>query len=278
MRPTEPVPRRHGYFDARQPRPLSPGDLICGQCGTGNAPTRRFCGRCGAALVEAAVVPVPWWRRLLPKRTQRTRKAPKSGQRPRRRRSRGLLNRAFRALCWVLVLLLALSGLAYGLVPGVRSWANPNFTTMSRKAQSIFKPVYVPTRPVGVDSNGELPDHPADAVSDGFTTTYWAVPGGGPEPILVFRFEHAVNLKRAIVRSGASDNFQASHRPQRLHLVFSSGRTTDLNLVDSPDPQTLDLPGSEGATSVEIHIVAQYHAVSGPNLAMTEIEFFEQQS
>jgi zinc-ribbon domain len=275
LKPTEPVPRRRRYADSPQPSPPSPGDLICGQCGTGNVPTRRFCNRCGAALAEATVVPTPWWRRLLPRRT---RKVPKSGDRPRRRASRGPLSRAFRVLRWGLVLLLVLAGLAYVLAPGVRSWANPSIATVTRKAQSIFKPVYVPVRPVEVSASGELPDHPARAASDGFTTTHWALPEGGSESILVFRFERPVNLKRAIVHSGASDDFQATHRPERLHLVFSTGQTTDLTLVDTPDQQIHGLPGSEGATSVEIHIVSLYHAISGPNLALTEIEFFEQVS
>jgi hypothetical protein len=275
LKPTDTVPRRRHYADTPQPRPPAPGDLICGQCGTGNVSTRRFCGRCGAALAEATVVPTPWWRRLLPRRT---RKVPKSGERPHRSAARGLLSRAFRVLRWVLVLLLVLAGLAYALAPGVRGWANPSLTTVARKAQSIFKPVYVPVRPVDVLASGELPDHPARAVSDGFTNTHWAMPEGGAEPVLMFRFENPVDLKRAIVRSGASDDFQSTHRPERLHLVFSTGKTTDLTLVDSPDPQILDLPGSEGATSVEIHIVSRYPAFSGPNLALTEIEFFEQES
>ena len=41
-----------------------PGDLICGQCGEGNDPTRHFCRRCGNSLDEAIAVRLPWYRRF----------------------------------------------------------------------------------------------------------------------------------------------------------------------------------------------------------------------
>lgn len=275
MQPSDEVTGHRRHALPSQPEPPAPGDLICGQCGTGNAPTRRFCRRCAALLAEAPVLREPWWRRFIPKRAART---PRTGERPRRRRSRAALGGMGRGIRWGLAILLVLAGLSYGLVPTVRNWVNPELSTAWRKAQSVFRPVYIPVRPIQVASNGELPDHPAIAASDGVIDTYWAVAEGAPEPTLIFTFERPVNLKRAIVRSGASNNFHATHRPQLLHLVFSTGQTADLTLADTPDEQTLGLPGSQGATTVEIHVVSLYHAVSGPNLAITEIELFEQQS
>src|SRR5207302_9274006 len=52
--------------------PPQAGDLICGECGEGNAATRRFCSRCGASLAVAERVRIPWWRRLFPKRDRRS--------------------------------------------------------------------------------------------------------------------------------------------------------------------------------------------------------------
>ena len=60
-------------FEPRVER--NPGDLICGQCGVGNGPTRKFCRSCGAPLAEAVVVHIPWWRRLF-------RRHPKTGTEP----------------------------------------------------------------------------------------------------------------------------------------------------------------------------------------------------
>jgi hypothetical protein len=47
-----------------------PGDVVCRQCGTPNAPDRQFCHHCGhplavtSAMPTAAPVRVPWWRRI----------------------------------------------------------------------------------------------------------------------------------------------------------------------------------------------------------------------
>ncbi|MDQ3887077.1 MAG: zinc ribbon domain-containing protein, partial [Actinomycetota bacterium] len=203
-----------------------------------------------------------------------------SGERPQRRRApvRAVLKAIVRGLRWAVVSLLVLAVLGYGLLPSVRGWVNPTAATAWHKAKSVVSPDYVPVRPTAITSNGALPDHPAALVSDTITTTYWAVREGRPEPTLVFTFERPVNLKRAIVHNGAAQNFQDAHRARQLHLVFSTGQTADLTLRDSPDPQTLTIPGSPGANWVEIHIVSLYHAVRGPDLAIAEIELFEQPS
>jgi ribosomal protein L40E len=278
LQPAEPAPQPSSRpSEVPDHQPLSPGDLICGQCGTGNIPTRRFCRRCAAPLADAVVVRPPWWRRLLPRRRRRVRQ---SGERPRKRRTpvRAVLRAIFRGLRWAVVSLLVLAVLGYGLLPSVRGWVNPTAATAWHKAKSVVSPNYVPARPTAITSNGALPDHPPALVSDTITTTYWAVREGGPEPALVFTFERPVNLKRVIVHNGAAQNFQNAHRARQLHLVFSTGQTADLTLRDSPDPQTLTIPGSPGANRVEIHIVSLYHAVRGTDLAVAEIELFEQPS
>jgi hypothetical protein len=58
--------------------------------------------------------------------------------------------------------------------------------------------------------------------------------------------------------------------------VFSTGKTTDVNLQDLPDPQTLEIENGEGVTSVEIHVVSTFRAVKGNTLAISEFEFFEE--
>ena len=63
QQPAAPAPKARRRPVA-PPEPLDPGDLICGNCGMGNRPTRKFCRRCGTDLAEAEVARVPWWRRL----------------------------------------------------------------------------------------------------------------------------------------------------------------------------------------------------------------------
>jgi hypothetical protein len=41
-----------------KPQPSEPGELTCGQCGTGNPSSRTFCRQCGAQLGAAAPAPV----------------------------------------------------------------------------------------------------------------------------------------------------------------------------------------------------------------------------
>ena len=60
--------------------------------------------------------------------------------------------------------------------------------------------------------------------------------------------------------------------------MFSTGHTADVILTDSPDPQTLDIPGGDNATSVEIHLISFYHAVEGTDVAIAEIELFAHRS
>ena len=53
-------------------RRLKPGDLICGECGEGNPPARKFCSRCGTSLEAAKLVKKKWWQKLIPKRKVKT--------------------------------------------------------------------------------------------------------------------------------------------------------------------------------------------------------------
>lgn len=281
VQPADPEQRLHYEpMAATDERPLSPGDRICGQCGAGNDSERRFCRRCAASLNETVVVRPPWWRRLIPSRRGRVRR---TGERPARRRSgvRIALSGIRRVLLWVVAVLVAMGLLGYGLLPSVRGSINSAAGSVWNRVKPVVAPKYVPVRPVGITATGELPDHPAGVAIDTITTTYWATRDAGPgstPPALVVTFERPVNLKRAIIRNGAGQDFQNAHRARDLHLVFSTGHTADLTLLDTPDPQTVDIPGEAGANRVEIHVMSRYSAVQGTDLAIAEIEFFEQPS
>ncbi|WP_018681100.1 NADase-type glycan-binding domain-containing protein [Actinokineospora enzanensis] len=264
----------------RQPptRALKPGDLVCGECGEGNQPTRKFCGRCGNSLAAADVVRTPWWRRLLPRRGAKVRR---SGERPRNRRGKSKLGAAFGAVFRVtrrvVSAVLVIAGIAYGISGDFRSWVNAHAIALEQDVEGVVLPQYAPVAPVEITATSELLDHPGASAFDGFSNTFWAAPAAGPEPVLVARFAQPVTLSRAIIRTGARDEFQARHRPHRLHLVFSTGRTADVELKDNPDPQQVDLADGAGVTSVEVHVVSLYQSVKGTDVALTEIEFFTEQ-
>jgi hypothetical protein len=178
----------------------------------------------------------------------------------------------------VLATVLAIGLPSYALVPPVRDRVNPVAVAVWHKTRSVFSPRYVPVRPATVTASDELPDHPAAAAVDMLTITYWAAPEGAAEPALVVSFEHPVNLRRAIIRNGVGPDFGGHHRARDLHLVLSTGHTVDVTLSDTPDPQMIDIPGGSGANQVEIQVRSLYRAADGQDVAIAEIEFFEQRS
>jgi ribosomal protein L40E len=250
-------------------QPIQPGDLICGQCGTGNAPTRRFCRQCGHSLAEAQIVKTPWWRRLIPKR--RTRRL---GARPRKGSGRSIWRTLGRWFRRVVVALVALATLLYVAVPGFRTGVNHQAVGLKNWVESIFVTKFTPVRPSGVTATGAMPDHAAGLVADNAKNTYWAVPAVG-EPSLVLKFDHPVDIRRMIVHSGIAADFESAHRPAKLHLVYSTGRSFDVTLADTPKEQTVDIGESAGATSIEVHIVALHRSLQGTTVAISEIELFE---
>jgi ribosomal protein L40E len=254
--------------------PPSPGDLICGECGVGNAPTRRFCRHCGHSLAEAVAAKRRWWQRLIPRLRKRKRRV---GARPKARGGRPLRS-VTRFLGRMLLALLALAAVLYAAVPPFRAGVNHQAQAAKHWVQGVFVPQYTPVRPTDVTATTAMPDHEAALAADNAKNTYWAAPVPGAEPTLVFRFDHPVDLRRAIVHSGNKADFASTHRPAKVHLVYSTKRTFDVDLADTPDPQTVDLGESAGATSVEVHVVALHRAKQSDSVALSEIELFEKES
>lgn len=266
----------------RQPpsRQLRPGDLICGDCGEGNGETRKFCSRCGCSLAEAETVRTPWWRKLLPRRGAKVRSL---GDRPKRSGRAGkskfgeAVGTTFLVLRRIVTITLLIAGIVYSVYGPFRGWVNQQAMSLKHQAEVLIFPQYVPVSPTaGVECLVDIPpDHGCGAGVDGFSNTYWASPVDGRPPVVVLKFDRSVHLARAIIRNGANDDFQGSHRARKLHLVFSTGKTADIDMIDNPDPNQYDIPNGEGATSVEIHVVDLFRSVKGTSLAITEIELFE---
>ncbi|MFC7616670.1 zinc ribbon domain-containing protein [Actinokineospora soli] len=269
-KPTQPTTKKRPPTNK-----LKPGDLVCGECGEGNAPTRKFCSRCGTSLADAVVVKTPWWRRLLPKGGA---KVKKTGDRPKGTRQgkskfAEAAGRVFRATRTVLSVLLLIAGIVYGVSSQFRGWVNERALGAKQWVEELVLPQYDPVSPVSVKATAQLKDHPGKAAVDGNTKSFWAAPGTA-KPILVLTYDRPVDLEKAIVRTGAQDGFQGMHRPRKLHLVFSTGKTADVELKDQPDPQEVSFENGEGATSVEIHIVEVIKSIDGDEMAFTEIEMF----
>jgi hypothetical protein len=261
-------------------RKLQPGDLVCGDCGEGNSATRKFCSRCGTSLAEAEIVKTPWWRKLLPRRGAKVRK---SGERSKRRGRGGktklgaAVSATFKTARKVVAIALVLGGVLYGLFTPFRGWVNERAAEAKGTFERTFFPQYAPVsaaeEPV---ASLAAPEHPPNMLVDGLFDTFWAAPLGGVEPNVVVKFDRTIDLAKLIVHNGDGVGFKDTARAQKLHLVFSNGQTTDVDLQDRPDPQTLEIDNGEGVTSVEIHVVSTFKSVSSNDLAVSEIEFFEE--
>ena len=259
-------------------RRLRPGDLICGDCGEGNADTRRFCSRCGATLLTAEVVKTPWWRKILPKRRTKVRKAGERTAKDRRAKSTAAgtaFRAAFKTIRALVAVVLVLGGVAYGSLPAVRTWVNNQVASWQQDAQSALDMTYAPVHPTKVTATFEEPTHPADQVADSISNTFWAAPTNKGEATLVFTFDRPVNIDKAIIQNGDNDKFDQTFRAERLHLVYSTGKTEDLTLKDQPDPQELTVQNGHNVTSLEIHVTATFQSLHGTDLAISEIELFQ---
>lgn len=259
-------------------RRLRPGDLICGDCGEGNADTRKFCSRCGAALLTAEVVKTPWWRKILPKRKTKVRKALERTAKDRRAKTTATgtaFRAAFKTIRALVAVVLVLGGVAYGSLPAVRNWVNNQVASWQQDAQSALDLTYAPVHPTKVTATFEEPTHPADLVADSVSNTFWAAPTNKGEATLVFTFDRPVNIDKAIIQNGDNDKFDQTFRAERLHLVYSTGKTEDLQLKDQPDPQELTIQNGHNVTSIELHVTATYRSLHGSDLAISEIELFQ---
>ena len=261
-------------------RKILPGDLICGECGEGNPPARKFCSRCGTPLTTATVAKIPWWRRLVPRRRRRSMEA---GQRPwkatdgtqkkPRRGIGGVLAAAFRKLRPVIAVGVLVAGLLLGFSPDLRERVTSTVGDAKDSVMSRIQKTYGPIAPVAVTTNAELPDAPVAHAVDSNTITSWIAPGDGPEPVLVVRFDEPIDLEKVKIWNGAAVGFKDHARVRDLHFVFDTGQSFDLAVDDLPDGQDYSIGNGKGVREVEVHIVGTHRSLTGTDVGLSEIEF-----
>ncbi|MGV9977136.1 NADase-type glycan-binding domain-containing protein [Micromonospora wenchangensis] len=263
-------------------RRRQPGDLICGECGEGNAPTRRFCSRCGDSLRTAQVVRRRWWQRLLPRRGPRvtaagTRPGAPGGGRP--GGVGGVLHAIYQRSNAVAAVLLFAVGVAYLIYPPLRERINGAVSgpvTEARDwADRKINPRFVAVRPVEVTGGASVRDHGPELSVDQYRNTHWQVRWDKEKPPTVtLRFAAKVDLERLIVTAGTAEDYTATHRPMTLHLVYSTNRSDTLTVEDTGEPQTLSLDEADGVTSVQIQVTDVHRAEKGTDVTVSEFEFF----
>lgn len=257
-------------------RKLSEGDLVCGQCGEGNKPSRKFCSRCGESLATAETVKLKWWRRLIPKR--RKAKVLAAGSRPnspnagKGRTAVRSVGRKVRALIGVIVLT---GGMLIGLYPPARTWMVNQVNAVKAKLTGVAETALSPVHPASVKGNAQVKGHPAKFALDEFKNTYWLAPWSDTKhPILTVRLQHKVAVKKLIVFSGASGAFIAHDRPQTLHLTYSNEKSETVVLKDTSEQQELSLNDGLGVDVVQIEVTGVFPAQGAKDVALTEVEMF----
>jgi hypothetical protein len=279
--PTAEAPVRPKPVATVERRVAQPGDRICGNCAEPNDPTRKFCRRCGASLVEARIVadkPLPWWRRIF----RRQPKAPKryaAGERTGSMKAgaQGGIRSALKLMNVVrfgLGLLVVVGIFGYVGIPSFQKFVNEStgggIPGIINTVQRFISPQLNPVRPTGVTASDAVKDHAGQLVFDTFTNTDWQA--NSDNPSLVISFKQPVDLGAVIVHAGNADAFVDLRRPAALRLDFSDGTSTTLTLKDEHDPQTFDLSASK-VDSVTITIT-DTNGPTGTPVSLSELEFF----
>jgi hypothetical protein len=265
-------------------RTINPGDRVCGQCGEGNDPARRFCRRCGASLQEAAVFSLPWytrfWRRLT------TRKVRAAGERPRtRRRAVGGAGKGW-LTSWV-TRLIALAIVVFVVLTFVGPFHHSIRNRLSswyHDVVSTAHPKYNAVHPVAAVATSALRLHPAPLAIDNASNTSWqaaASASNGVGQRLSIVLAGPTDVRKLGFLIGDTDTPQAyvtQPRPEKVEVVFTSpARTTvdtkTFTLKDTPNFQSFGL-NAKDVSRFTIIIESVYPSAQGHSVAITEVEPF----
>ncbi|MGW0502162.1 NADase-type glycan-binding domain-containing protein [Micromonospora sp. NPDC003241] len=266
VQPARPSTRRPVVRQRPRSTEAGAGDVVCPVCGTGNPPDRRFCRRCGSPL-GARTGPSgreSWWRRLRRAvvRALNWLFRPRSGV-------AGLVRR----IAALLLVVALLAGLAYGVA---RFGSQAGDAVRDRLADPQ------PISPVSVEASSQAGDHPAEAVVDGISNSYWAptAEGAGGGEYVELTFAAPFRLLDLIVHSGVSaqrDVFLRQARPAVLELtLWTSAGTSEsrtLQLADQAGPQTFHQVVDD-VVRVRLTVRESYGSAADRRTAIAEVEFF----
>jgi hypothetical protein len=274
---TRPAPKKA----APAPRVINPGDKVCGQCGEGNDPNRKFCRRCGASLTEAVVFTLPWyktwWRRIT------TRKQHAAGDRPKTRRR--LIGGHGGGLLWTWGKRIALVAIVVVVVltfvgPVSRHWKH----WWNSRYHSVVSTVhykYVQFHPTDATATSSLPGHPASNLIDGDNNTSWIANNQSVGQYTVLRFASTENVAKIGFLSGVQNQqsipFVSFPRPEKVLVTYDGTKPTTqtITLKDTQSFQTFTAK-SKDSTGVTVKVESVYPATNSTNqgVALTQIELF----
>ncbi len=276
-KPAPPEPKSRPVTEVRKPprREIAPGDLICGECGEGNDPERKFCRRCGASLAEAQVAGAR--RRIFRRKPREAGPETGRGGGPRGVAGKGRIGhrRAPSALqrAGTLVVLL---GVAAAVIVAVGPFRDTVVDAFDRVRSAVF-PRLEPVSPAGAEASSSMDGHPAAGAIDGAESTYWAGEDIANQSLEILLREPA-DIARFLITPGAGEeDFLAQPRPKEILVFFlpeagSPPEPLRITLQDEPQAQTFDVDAA-GTASVRIEIASVYPSEAGGlNVAIAEVE------
>lgn len=268
QQPARPRPAAPPRKPTAPPEPLNPGDLVCGSCGAGNNPSRKFCRRCGKDLADATVAKVPWWRRLFRRRP----KVKEAGSRPKVHADR----RRLRAKPFAVLGLLAALGIGGFFL---RDLAIGGVEAVRDRIEGVER-----SSPDGIAASSSQPGHEARLARDGTSNKYWAPAPSGPGEgeYLEATFDPPVRLVYLLVTPGVTaedeELFLRQGRPSELRIVIDrEGDSTAVEVVHLENKRgaVRIAIGESNVTKVRLEIREAYDGLADDaRTAIAEVEFF----
>jgi len=247
--------------------PPAAGDLICGQCGAGNDPSRRFCRRCGASLLEAKVAPKPaWWRRLLARLRGRRYEA---GYRRQVRQPVRIHGRViFILMLAALILLAALPGRPYILAG-------------SEVVKDRIRP-HVRVTPIRAYASSSAPNAGPERIIDNVSNQFWAPAATGPAEgqWVEVDLPEPTRVLDLVIHTGISADrkqFNTQARPREVEITFRSENRKEtrkvIRLGDETGKQEFQVRASR-VVRIRITLRSAYGALPNRRVALAEVEIF----
>jgi hypothetical protein len=280
-------PRVAPVTKSKPSRRLNPGDLVCGECGEGNPPTRKFCSRCGEPLTTAEVVKAKWYRPLLFwRREPRTLEAgARPGKKGAKGGGRGQASAVYRKVRAAVAALLLLVSLLYIVAPPVRGlvdrWVVEPAKERWDQAVQWFEDLtdnYVevaPTRATAVPADAQTRDHPAGNVMDR-DNSFWAAPFRRSDPPGVrLSFSEAQSLPVVFVTGGGSgEDADGYLHPRLLRFTYGSGNSERCELAEpSGEPQRCDLEQALTTRRITVTVLRVFPKEGLRRVAIQDIQF-----
>jgi hypothetical protein len=137
-----------------------------------------------------------------------------------------------------------------GEVSTVKGWFNglihPTYNRVAIAVNGAHSPTSWPGK---IDNRGHL----AGQAVDNHPNTFW-VSTQGDGAVLNITFAKKVSIQKIRVWNGDPDDFTATDVPAAFVLVWSNGKSSDVELKDDGSPHTYDVDSSGGVTSVQVQI------------------------